>query len=141
LAEPERVILRRLSIFAGAFSLEAASTVAASPKLAPLEVVDGLSNLAAKSLVAAEVEGPVARYRLLDTTPAYAREKLVQSGEFDAVARDAMPNVIGIFSGAPRLRPRSGQPTNGWQTTSREWTICAPRWTGPSRRTVPPRSA
>ena len=53
LAEPERVILRRLAVFAGAFSLEAAGAVAASPEIAPSEVVDGLSSLVAKSLVAA----------------------------------------------------------------------------------------
>jgi hypothetical protein len=87
LAEPERVILRRLSIFAGAFSLEAASTVAASPELAPSEVVDGLSSLIAKSLVMAEVDGDAARYRLLDTTRAYALEKLAETGERERDAR------------------------------------------------------
>ena len=87
LAEPERVILRRLTIFAGAFSLEAARAVAASGELAPAEVVDGLANLAAKSLVTAEVDGTVARYRLLDTTRAYAIEKLGESGERERLAR------------------------------------------------------
>ena len=42
LSEPERVILRRLAVFAGVFSLEAASAVVASPEIAPPEVVDGL---------------------------------------------------------------------------------------------------
>jgi predicted ATPase/DNA-binding winged helix-turn-helix (wHTH) protein len=80
LSEPEREILRRLSIFAGAFSVEAVSAVAANSELTPLEVVDGLSNLVTKSLVVTEVKGPVARYRLLDTTRAYALEKLKDSG-------------------------------------------------------------
>ncbi len=66
MAEPERVILRRLAVFAGAFSLEAASAVVASPEIAPSEVVDGLANLVAKSLVAAEFDGrralPLARH-------------------------------------------------------------------------------
>ncbi|HYZ39297.1 MAG TPA: winged helix-turn-helix domain-containing protein, partial [Stellaceae bacterium] len=87
LAEPERAILRRLAVFAGVFSLEAASAVAASPELAQSEVVEGLSNLVAKSLVAAEVDGRVARYRLLDTTRAYAIEKLGESGEGEPLAR------------------------------------------------------
>ena len=43
LAEPERVILRRLVVFAGVFSLEAASAIVASPEVAPSEVVDGLT--------------------------------------------------------------------------------------------------
>jgi predicted ATPase len=84
LPESERVILRRLAIFAGAFSLEAASAVVASPELASAEVVDSLSNLVAKSLVAMEVNGPVTLYRLLDTTRAYALEKL---GERERLAR------------------------------------------------------
>ena len=88
LAEPERVILRRLAIFAGAFSLEAAGAVAASPESHRRQVIDGLSNLVTKSLVAAEVEGTVRdRYRLLDTTRAYALEKLDESGERQWMAR------------------------------------------------------
>ncbi|HZC96577.1 MAG TPA: transcriptional regulator, partial [Bradyrhizobium sp.] len=87
LSEPERVILRRLAIFAGVFSLEAARAVVASPELLQSEVVEGLSNLVAKSLVAAEVDGRVARYRLLDTTRAYAIEKLGESGEGERLAR------------------------------------------------------
>jgi predicted ATPase len=87
LSEPERVILRRLAIFAGVFNLGAASAVVASPELPQSEVVEGLSNLVAKSLVAAEVDGRVARYRLLDTTRAYAIEKLGESGERERIAR------------------------------------------------------
>jgi predicted ATPase/DNA-binding winged helix-turn-helix (wHTH) protein len=87
LREPERVILRRLAVFSGVFSLEAASAVAASVELAPAEVVDGLSNLVAKSLVAAEVDSTIARYRLLDTTRAYALEKLGEAGEREQLAR------------------------------------------------------
>ncbi len=85
LAEPERVLFRRLAIFAGAFSLEAACAVAASPVLRASDVIDGISSLAAKSLVAAEVRG-VARYRLLDTTRAYAFEMLSESGEREGIA-------------------------------------------------------
>jgi predicted ATPase/DNA-binding winged helix-turn-helix (wHTH) protein len=87
LGEPERVILRRLAIFAGAFRLEAASAVVASPELPHSEVVEGLSNLVAKSLVAAELDSRVARYRFLDTTRAYAIEKLGESGEREGIAR------------------------------------------------------
>jgi predicted ATPase len=87
LAEPERVLLRRLAIFAGPFSLEAATAVAASPELSAPDVIERLTSLVAKSLVAAEVEGAVARYRLLDTTRAYALEKLEESGERERLAR------------------------------------------------------
>jgi len=87
LTEPERLLLRRLGVFAGAFSLQAAGAVAASADLAREDVVDGLSHLVAKSLVAVNVDIKVARYTLLDTTRAYAREKLAESGELDRVAR------------------------------------------------------
>ena len=86
LPEPERAILRRLAIFAGAFSLDAAGSVAASAEMVPSEVVDGLANLVGKSLVAT-IDGNIARYRLLDTTRAYALEKLVESGDINAIGR------------------------------------------------------
>ena len=87
LAEPERMILRRLAVFAGGFSLEAAMAVVAKEGLTASDVVDGLSSLIAKSLVAANIEGSIARYRLLDTTRAYALEKLLGSGEDERLAR------------------------------------------------------
>jgi predicted ATPase/DNA-binding winged helix-turn-helix (wHTH) protein len=85
LSEPERVILRRLSVFAGVFRLEAARAVIASTEIAPAEVVDGIANLVAKSLVLAG--GSVARCRLLDTMRAYGLEKLAESGEREWLAR------------------------------------------------------
>src|SRR6202035_5908778 len=53
LTEPERVVLRRLAIFAGGFTLEAASAIAADHEIAAAEVVDCVANLVAKSLLAA----------------------------------------------------------------------------------------
>jgi predicted ATPase/DNA-binding winged helix-turn-helix (wHTH) protein len=87
LAEPERVLLRRLAVFAGAFSLEAVGTVVASADIASPEVIEGLSSLVAKSLVVADVDHSIPRYRLLDTTRAYALEKLAASGEQERLAR------------------------------------------------------
>jgi predicted ATPase/DNA-binding winged helix-turn-helix (wHTH) protein len=87
LAEPERVVLRRLAVFAGVFDLEAASAVVAGPDISPSDVVDGLLGLVSKALVSAEVSGPIASYRMLYTTRAYALEKLGESSEMAAVAR------------------------------------------------------
>jgi predicted ATPase/DNA-binding winged helix-turn-helix (wHTH) protein len=87
LAEPERVLLHRLAIFAGPFSLEAAIAATASPELAASELIEELSSLVAKSLVVAEVGGAIAQYRLLDTTRAYALEKLDESGEREQLSR------------------------------------------------------
>jgi predicted ATPase/DNA-binding winged helix-turn-helix (wHTH) protein len=87
LSEPERVILRRLAVFAGVFRLEAASAVITSPEIAPGEVVDGIANLVAKSLVTLVAGGTVALYRLLDTMRAYGLEKLADAGEREWLAR------------------------------------------------------
>src|SRR5438067_1591299 len=87
LPEPERVVLRRLAIFAGGFTLQAASTIASIDEVAGSDIVDCAAKLVAKSLVAADLGGATGWYRLLETTRAYALEKLTQSGEFDQVAR------------------------------------------------------
>src|SRR5216683_2580273 len=100
LPESERVILRRLAVLAGLFSLEAAGAVTAGPGVAPSEVADGVSRLVAKSLVAAEIDGAIARYRLLDTTRAYALEKLGDSGELEAIARHHAEYCRDLFERA-----------------------------------------
>jgi len=85
LPEQEGAVLRRLSVFAGDFTLEAAVAIAADPGLS--DVVDCVANLVSKSLIAADPRGEVARYRLLDTTRLYAFEKLKSSGELQQFAR------------------------------------------------------
>jgi len=100
LTEPERVTLRRLAIFAGSFSLEAAGAVVESAEIAPSDAVDGVSSLVAKSLVAAEIDGVIARYGLLDTTRAYALEKLGESGELEAVGRRHAGHYRDLFERA-----------------------------------------
>jgi predicted ATPase/DNA-binding winged helix-turn-helix (wHTH) protein len=100
LPEPERVILRRLSVLTGSFTLEAACAVAACGERAAVEVVDGIANLVSKSLVAADVGGAVVRYRLFDTTRAYALAKLTESGELSEVARRHSEYFRDLFQGA-----------------------------------------
>jgi predicted ATPase/DNA-binding winged helix-turn-helix (wHTH) protein len=80
LSELERVVLRRLAVFVGTFSLEAAQAVAAVNPVDGGQVVEALASLVTKSLVATE-SGASARYRLLNTTRAYALGKLIRSGE------------------------------------------------------------
>jgi predicted ATPase/DNA-binding winged helix-turn-helix (wHTH) protein len=87
LAEPDRIVLRRLSVFAGSFSLEAAARVVADSALPEWEVIGRIAELVDKSLVVADVAGRERRYRLLETTHAYAMEKLADSGEFGSLAR------------------------------------------------------
>jgi len=87
LSESQRAVLRRLGVFVGAFTLDAASAVAASTDISASEVVDSVANLVGKSLLSADVGGASVCYRLLETTRAYAREKLIGSAEFDHFAR------------------------------------------------------
>jgi predicted ATPase/DNA-binding SARP family transcriptional activator/DNA-binding CsgD family transcriptional regulator len=88
LSAKERELLRRLSAFAGGWTLEAAEAVGASDGIQEEEVLDLLSNLVDKSLVVAEVmAGEVGCYRLLETVRQYARERLEASGEADAFLR------------------------------------------------------
>src|SRR5262249_3785508 len=87
LSEPERVVLRRLSVFAGSFTLDAAAAIAPGPDMAGVEVVEHVASLVAKSLISADVGGTTPSYRLLETTRAYAREKLVEGGEFERFGR------------------------------------------------------
>ncbi|HTS52173.1 MAG TPA: winged helix-turn-helix domain-containing protein [Burkholderiales bacterium] len=87
LPESERVVLRRLAVFAGDITLESAGAIAGDAGSVASDVVDRLGNLVTKSLVTADVGHPVAHYRLLDTTRAYALEKLTESGELEPLAR------------------------------------------------------
>jgi len=81
LYESERKVLRQLSIFAGGFTLAAAGAVISNADMLASDVVDDVANLVAKSLVTADVVGAAVHYRLLETTRAYAREKLAEHGE------------------------------------------------------------
>jgi predicted ATPase/DNA-binding winged helix-turn-helix (wHTH) protein len=83
----ERKTLRRLAIFAGGFTPEAAAAVVADDASELGTVLDAFANLVAKSLVATDGGSAASRYRLLDTTRAYAARKLVASGELNEVAR------------------------------------------------------
>jgi predicted ATPase len=87
LPEVERIILKRLSVFQGDFTSEAAAAAAADDRLKTPDVWAGLRNLAMKSLIVVDARGDPAVYRLLNTTRLYALEKLTESGELDLVGR------------------------------------------------------
>ena len=100
LPEPERVVLRRLAIFAGGFTEEAASAVAASAEIAASEVVESLANLVTKSLVSVDVGGVMVRYRPPETIRAYALQRLIESGEREQIARRHAEYHLGLFERA-----------------------------------------
>ena len=84
LTETERIMFRRLAVFLGGFDLDAAQAVA-DGEMQRFQVLDLLTLLVDKSLVAAENTGAATRYRLLETVRQYALEKLGESGEADAL--------------------------------------------------------
>jgi predicted ATPase/DNA-binding SARP family transcriptional activator len=91
LSEKERILLRRLSVFAGSWRLQAAEAICAnapgpSQIIHPEDILDLLSELVDKSLVSAEQESAGRmRYRMLETIRQYAHEKLVDEKEAEAL--------------------------------------------------------
>ena len=82
LSEHEAALLRAISVFAGTFSLDGAAAVS---NRNPVEVVDALAQLAAKSLLVMDAADGVVTCRLLETTRAYCLERLRVSGQDPAV--------------------------------------------------------
>jgi len=83
----EQALFKRLGIFAGGFSLAAATAVCAGDDLDEIDILDLLSSLTDKSLVVADTGGEQEHYRLLESTRAYALEKLAAVGQRDRLAR------------------------------------------------------
>jgi len=91
LNEREKAVLRRLSVFAGGWSLESAEAVcageggASGEAVKPSDILDALASLVDKSLVLSDPQGADARYRMLETICQYAADRLEASGEAEAV--------------------------------------------------------
>ena len=111
LSEHERTVFNRLAAFTGGFTLEAACKVAADDAIDRIEVVDVLTHLIARSLVVADTNQTGTRYRLLETTRAYALERLSESGDEDEtrarhlafyleLAETARPELLGLDQAA-----------------------------------------
>lgn len=115
LPETERVILRRLAVFNGGFELETGVALVTDTTLPAHEVGEGIGNLTSKSLLTADLNREIAQYRLLDTTRAYAREKLVASGEAADMARRHAVLCNRIFENVE----------NDWKVTPKDtWLEC-----------------
>src|SRR6185436_5480102 len=83
LSEDERLLLSRLSVFAGGWTLEAAAEVCTDNGIESYDILDLLTQLVNKSLVVVIAEGSQSgetRYRMLETIRQYAREKLLEAG-------------------------------------------------------------
>ena len=109
LTEAERSVLRRLAVFAGGWTLEAAEAVGTGGDVQADEVLDVPAQLVEKSLVAMDAEGT--RYQLLETVRQYAQDRLHESGEAEAIrerhrdyflalAEEAEPKLLGAEQAA-----------------------------------------
>lgn len=97
LAPPEQAVFRRLGVFAGGFTLEAAQHTAADElALDEWTVIDHLGSLVDKSLVMADAAEPP-RYRLPETMRAYALQHLADAGEMHATQRRHAQAVLALF--------------------------------------------
>ena len=85
LPETEQIILRRVAVFQGDFTIDAVAAVATDDRIGTADVFEAIANLAAKSLISTDISGDVTYHRLLDTTRAYALEKLSEDGEIERV--------------------------------------------------------
>jgi predicted ATPase len=108
LSEPERTLLRRLSVFAGGFTIAAAESVCGDESVAPAaldgaDVLDLIERLASSSLVSVDERADVARYHLRESVRAYGAEKLRQSGEEDVVRDRHLAWCIALSEGTPFL--------------------------------------
>jgi len=83
LSDDEQVLLRRLAVFAGSFSLPSAEQVCADDRIPVADVLDCLGRLVDKSLLLVDHDGPRSRYRLLETIRQFAREQLVAAREVE----------------------------------------------------------
>ena len=86
LTDGEQTALRRLAVFAGNFTLQAARLLAADVTSGEDEMIDDVAALIAKSLLTVQIDGSEPRFRMPNTTRAYALEKLLASEEADALS-------------------------------------------------------
>ena len=115
LDERERTLFRRLGIFVNGFTFEGAVAVGSGEDLDELDVFDLLASLVDKSLVLAEPHGEAVRYRLLESTRAYACEKLNDATERDLAARRHLHY----------LRDRFAELWEQWEQTARQAELVA----------------
>ena len=86
LTAPEQLLFRRLAVFRGGWTLDAAEHVVTGPDLPPAAVLDLLDRLVRQSLVARSASPAHTRYRMLETLRQYAADKLDLAGEADALS-------------------------------------------------------
>jgi predicted ATPase len=130
----EQASFRRLGVFVGGFSLQAAATVCASDDPAEFDGLETLASLVDASLVVPQpgVSGEP-RFRLLETLREYALERLAASGEVEATYRAHAEHYVAF---AERAEREQSSPSSGWCGIAwrRSTTTFAPLWDGASKQ-------
>lgn len=98
----EQALLVRLAIFPSKFTLNCALAIAAWGDLGPTDVVEGISDLVARSLISVDVSREQAVFRLLETTRAYARQKLVTAPDASEVAKHHAAHCVERLADADK---------------------------------------
>jgi predicted ATPase/class 3 adenylate cyclase/Tfp pilus assembly protein PilF len=111
LSEKERLLLRRFSVFARSWTLEAAEAVCAGDGIDTYDVLDLLTQLVNKSLVAVieQSQSGETRYRMLETVRQYAREKLLEAGESEIIRQQHLNYFVKLVKQAEPELYRSNQ--------------------------------
>jgi predicted ATPase/DNA-binding CsgD family transcriptional regulator len=100
----ERILLRRLAVFVGGWTLDAAEAVCADPIIPAASVVELLAGLVSRSLVTVDHGASPARYRLLDILRQYALELLQTAGEEEIVRHRHADYVLRLAAQAHPAR-------------------------------------
>jgi predicted ATPase len=125
LSDLERTVFRRLAVFSGGFTLQSSGVVARCPRLTAIDIHQGVASLTEKSLLSADTSRDTVYYRLLDTTRAYAFDKLRASGEHHAIQKQHAEHCLAYFQDsqcawdALPVQPWKAAPK--WQARPDEW--------------------
>jgi len=111
LLENERLLLRRLSVFAGGWALEAAEEICTGKGIDAYDILDLLTQLVNKSLVVVmnQDRGGETRYRMLETIRQYAREKLLETGDSEIIRQQHLAYFVKLVKQAEPELYRSDQ--------------------------------
>ncbi|MGO7733196.1 hypothetical protein ELG72_37070 [Rhizobium leguminosarum] len=112
LSADEKTLLNRLSVLHGVFTFDAAATVCAGGGLDSGNIPEMIADLVAKSLIVAQFDRDEVHYRLLDTTRAYARERMASSGEHGRTSARHAAYVCSLFQRATSQWEE--QPSEHW---------------------------
>jgi predicted ATPase/DNA-binding winged helix-turn-helix (wHTH) protein len=125
LSDHERTVFRRLAVFKGGFTLQSSGVVARCPRLTAMDIHQGVASLTEKSLLSADISRDTVYYRLLDTTRAYAFDKLRASGEHHAIQKQHAEHCLTYLQDTQcawgTLPGQPWKPSPKWQETPEGW--------------------